>query len=76
LRILAPRLALLTLFEGRYHQVKRMVGSFRNPVLALHRVSIAGVALDESLAPGQYRALLPEEIALLRGAPSTGDPSP
>ena len=76
LRILAPRLALLTLFEGRYHQVKRMFGSFRNPVLALHRVSIAEVALDESLAPGQYRALLPEEIALLRGAPSAGDPLP
>jgi 16S rRNA pseudouridine516 synthase len=53
-----------------------MFGSFRNPVLALHRVSIGEVALDESLAPGQYRALLPEEIALLRGTPSTGDPSP
>jgi len=66
LEVLAPRLALLTLHEGRYHQVKRMFGSFGNPVLALHRLSIGAVALDESLAPGQYRALLPAEVSCLR----------
>lgn len=70
LQILGPRLALLTLYEGRYHQVKRMFGTFRNPVLSLHRVSIGEVELDEALAPGEYRALLPEEIALLRAMPS------
>ena len=70
LQILGPRLALLTLFEGRYHQVKRMFGTFRNPVLSLHRVSIGAVELDDALAPGEYRPLLPEEIARLRGTPS------
>ncbi len=70
LQTLGPRLALLTLHEGRYHQVKRMFGHFRNPVLSLHRVSIGALELDGALAPGEYRALLPEEIALLRGMPS------
>jgi 16S rRNA pseudouridine516 synthase len=69
LEVLAPRLALLTLHEGRYHQVKRMFGTFRNPVLALHRVSIGAVALDDALSPGHYRALIPEEVACLRGGP-------
>lgn len=67
LEILAPRCALLTLQEGRYHQVKRMFGRFGNPVLALHRVSIGEVALDEALAPGQYRRLSPAEVDSLRG---------
>ncbi len=68
LEILAPRLALLTLVEGRYHQVKRMFGSFRNPVLSLHRISIGTLHLDDALLPGQYRPLTEEEVASLRHA--------
>ena len=63
LEILAPRQARLTLFEGRYHQVKRMFGHFRNPVVGLHRVSMGAIQLDPNLAPGQYRALTAQEIA-------------
>ena len=72
LEVLGPRLALLTLCEGRYHQVKRMFGSFRNPVLALHRESVGPLRLDESLAPGQYRDLDAAEVACLRGQAPTG----
>ena len=68
LEILEPRLALLTLVEGRYHQVKRMFGSLRNPVLSLHRISIGPVRLDDALLPGHYRSLTEEEVESLRRA--------
>ena len=62
LEILEPRLARLTLREGRYHQIKRMFGRFRNPVLSLHRERIGALSLDPELAPGHYRALTDEEV--------------
>lgn len=64
LQILSSHQARLTLHEGRYHQVKRMFGRFRNPVLALHRESIGHIQLDPALAAGQYRALRADEIAI------------
>ncbi len=66
LQILAPRQARLTLYEGRYHQVKRMFGHFQNKVVGLHRLSMGAIRLDERLCPGQYRALTAEEIASFR----------
>lgn len=63
LELLDERSARLTLTEGRYHQVKRMFGHFRNRVTALHRESIGPIRLDPSLQPGQYRPLSAEEIA-------------
>jgi 16S rRNA pseudouridine516 synthase len=63
LLILAPRHARLTLYEGRYHQVKRMFGHFQNKVVGLHRISMGTIQLDELLSPGQYRALTADEIA-------------
>jgi 16S rRNA pseudouridine516 synthase len=57
-------IARVTLEEGRYHQIKRMFGRFRNPVLALHRVSIGEIKLDDGLAPGEYRVLRENEINL------------
>ena len=47
----------LTLTEGRYHQVKRMLAAVGNRVEALHRSAIGGLALDAGLAPGQWRWL-------------------
>ena len=47
----------LTLTEGRYHQVKRMVAAVGNRVEALHRSAVGGLALDAALAPGQWRWL-------------------
>ncbi|MGD8911516.1 MAG: 16S rRNA pseudouridine(516) synthase RsuA [Candidatus Thiodiazotropha sp.] len=54
----------LTITEGRYHQVKRMFAALGNHVVALHRLSIGGLALDSSLLPGAYRSLTTEEITL------------
>ncbi len=59
---LGSRLARLTLYEGRYHQIKRMFGRFRNPVVKLHREQIGEIVLDRTLAPGQYRPLTREEV--------------
>jgi 16S rRNA pseudouridine516 synthase len=57
LEILAPTEVLLTISEGKYHQVKRMFAAVGNHVLALHREAIGGLQLDEALAPGEYRPL-------------------
>lgn len=61
--ILDSHSALLTLHEGRYHQVKRMFGHFQNKVIGLHRLSMGAIQLDPELLPGQYRPLSPAEIA-------------
>jgi len=53
----------ITITEGRYHQVRRMFAALGNHVLALHRERIGGLVLDPALAPGQWRALTPEERA-------------
>ncbi|MBZ2190280.1 pseudouridine synthase [Alcanivorax sp. JB21] len=55
---------LLTISEGRYHQVKRMLAATGNRVTALHREAIGNLTLDSSLAPGTWRALDAAEIAL------------
>lgn len=44
----------LTLTEGKYHQVKRMVAAVSNRVEALHRSQIGGLRLPDDLAPGQW----------------------
>ena len=62
LKQLAPRVAEVTLHEGRYHQIKRMFGQFRNQVLSLHRVSIGNLPLDDALKPGEYRMLTKDEV--------------
>ena len=62
LELLAPRLARLSIIEGRYHQVKRMFGHFDNKVIGLHRERMGPLELDPALAPGQYRALRAAEI--------------
>lgn len=62
LTVRSEYVAQVILHEGRYHQIKRMFGRFRNPVLALHRESIGGIVLDEFLAPSEYRLLTADEI--------------
>ena len=47
----------LTLVQGKYHQVKRMVAAVSNRVEALHRSQIGGLGLPDDLAPGQWRWL-------------------
>ncbi len=52
----------LTIIEGRYHQVRRMMAAVGNHVAALHRHRIGNVTLDPALAPGQFRALSDAEV--------------
>lgn len=56
----------LTITEGKFHQVKRMLHAVGNEVVYLKRISIGGLMLDESLTSGEYRKLTPEELALLQ----------
>ncbi len=69
LEILNDYQAIITLTEGRYHQIKRMFGHFRNQVIELHRHSIGMLELDSKLEPGQWRFLKEEEFALLEQEP-------
>ena len=62
LEILTPRSCRLTIYEGRYHQVKRMFHAAGNKVTALHRISVGTITLDADLKLGQYRKLTEEEI--------------
>jgi 16S rRNA pseudouridine516 synthase len=55
----------LTLTEGKYHQVKRMIAAVGNRVEALHRSRIGALALPADLPPGQWRWLRPTELAAL-----------
>jgi 16S rRNA pseudouridine516 synthase len=62
-----PRLHLqLTLTEGKYHQVKRMLAAVGNRVEGLHRSKIAELVLPEDLAPGQWRWLQAEDLEKLQ----------
>lgn len=58
---------LLTIQEGKFHQVKRMLKAVDNEVTALKRVSFGPLALDEALRPGEYRELTQEEVTILYG---------
>lgn len=58
--------ALVTISEGKFHQVKRMFLKVGCEVTALKRVSMGSISLDDELAEGQYRPLTTEELAILR----------
>ena len=62
LEILAPREGLLTITEGKFHQVKRMFAKLGKTVTYLKRVKMGTLVLDESLAVGEWRFLTEEEI--------------
>lgn len=73
LEILEPDLARVTLREGKYHQVRRMLAARGKPVLTLERVEMAGLHLDPALPRGGWRALTEEEIRLLRDPAADGE---
>ncbi len=56
----------LTLREGKFHQVKRMLHALGGVVVALERVAFGGLALDAALDAGQWRVLSEDEVAQLR----------
>lgn len=51
----------LTIREGRFHQVKRMMEAVGKPVVYLKRISMGSLCLDRDLKPGEYRKLTEEE---------------
>ncbi len=58
-----PRRALLTLTEGKYHQVRRMLAAVGAPVISLKRLSIGRLTLEElNLPPGEWIAIDPNAI--------------
>ena len=72
LELLGEGRARLTIAEGKFHQVKRMIAKVGGTVTYLKRISMAGLDLDESLQPGEFRKLREDEIAVLRGETNNG----
>ncbi|ART82551.1 16S rRNA pseudouridine(516) synthase [Oceanisphaera profunda] len=66
LEIITPTRVLLTIQEGKYHQVKRMFAAVGNFVVGLHRLQVGEIVLDDSLEPGQWRHLTPEEVSSIK----------
>ena len=67
LEVLGPRQARITLYEGRYHQARRMFAAVGNHVATLHRSRIGGFALGD-LPVGQWRVLEAADLAQVFGA--------
>jgi 16S rRNA pseudouridine516 synthase len=55
----------MTIVEGRYHQVKRMIAAVGNHVKLLHRTQIGSYNLPENLKEGEWRWLSPDDLQLL-----------
>jgi 16S rRNA pseudouridine516 synthase len=56
----------VTIFEGKFHQVKRMFMAVGKEVIYLKRLSMGNLRLDETLLPGEYRRLTQGEINSLK----------
>jgi 16S rRNA pseudouridine516 synthase len=69
LALLGQRTARVTLWEGRYHQIKRMFHRVGNRVTRLHRESIGPLRLPEGLAESEWRFLTADEVAQFRQSP-------
>lgn len=61
LELLGESEALVTLHEGKYHQIKRMCAARGKPVVFLKRLTFGPLRLDENLEPGQWRELTAAE---------------
>lgn len=57
----------LTITEGRFHQVKRMMQAVGRQVVYLKRISMGSLKLDAALKAGEFRELTKEELSLLKG---------
>ena len=66
LESLGPGRCRVTLREGKFHQVKRMLAQRGKPVLHLKRLSMGDLQLDGGLKPGEFRPLTPQEIQNLK----------
>ncbi|MFU8865359.1 MAG: 16S rRNA pseudouridine(516) synthase [Rhodobacterales bacterium] len=65
LEVVSDTEALLTVTEGRYHQVRRMFAAAGNHVTELHRERLGGLSLSDDMAPGEWKLLGEDEIGLI-----------
>jgi len=68
---LSENILAMTIVEGRYHQVKRMMAAVGNHVAKLHRVEIGAYVMPTDLAEGQWRWLYPDDLKQLSKSIST-----
>ncbi len=61
----SPSTALLTIYEGKYHQVKRMFVAVDNKITYLRRMSMGQLQLDPNLSPGEYKLLNDKDLEKL-----------
>lgn len=66
IKMKSERSGVITLREGKYHQIKRMFEAYGNKITYLERISFAGILLDKNLARGEWRHLSGEEEELLK----------
>ncbi|WP_094751382.1 pseudouridine synthase [Psychromonas sp. CD1] len=66
LEILSSTEVILSIAEGKYHQVKRMFAAVGNLVIELHREKIGDIELDSKLALGEWRYLTEKEISSIK----------
>ncbi|MBP5744477.1 MAG: rRNA pseudouridine synthase [Oscillospiraceae bacterium] len=65
LQLLGPSRCLVTVQEGKYHQVRRMLAAAGKPVKTLRRLSVDGLRLDDGSVPGTWRPLREDEVSLV-----------
>lgn len=70
---ISERVIRLTLAEGKYHQVKRMVAAISNRVETLKRIRIGGIELPQDLVPGAWRWLSEAELQCLNSTEKTAN---
>lgn len=67
-KVCTPQQIELTIHEGKFHQVKRMLKAVDNEVLALRRIAFGPLLLEDTLPVGNYRTLTSEELRKLQDA--------
>lgn len=67
LEIISEQAIKLTIYEGKFHQVKRMIQALGSEVTYLQRLTMGTLKLDEQLTEGEYRALTADELSELLG---------
>jgi 16S rRNA pseudouridine516 synthase len=65
LEITGTNVCRVTVMEGKYHQVKRMLAARGKKVTALRRLSVGGLELDPALGPGGVRELSENELCIV-----------
>lgn len=68
-RLISPTCLEMTISQGKYHQVRRMIAAAGNHVEALERVAIGELVLPDSLAPGDWQWLDAEQMRFAGWSP-------